>query len=274
MQWAHRCWAVVTTASILMLAACSKDSSAPATDPFAGGWNGVTSQGRPAQFLVADDGVVLAVIGFQVVGTVCTDDVLLIPARDPSEAPYPISGGTLTVSTSGSAGSVSFTGTLSGTDASGTLTVNAVACNGTGNFTWTATKATGADINVAGGWSGTFESNLLPTTNGTITMSQSGATVTGSYANDAGAAGTVNATVSGRMATFRLNQTTPGCPGRYDGYATRVPLGAEDLVYFYAGQDCLGEHTDGFGVAQPVPLGATHAGPRPAPGGPRLAFDY
>jgi hypothetical protein len=259
--------AALAALAIGLTAACSEDSSGPAS-PNAGGWSGSTSQSRPAHFLVANGGVVIAVISFQVVGTVCTDDVLLILGRDPSATPYTLAGNTLTVTTAGSAGSLTFTGTISGTTASGTLTVNAVACDGTGNFTWSATKATGAELSVAGNWDGTFESNLLTQTPGSLALSQSGTAVTGTYATAAGGGGTVNATVSGRMATFRLNQTTSGCTGRYDGYATVVPIpGAEDLVYFYSGQDCLGTHTDGFGTAQQVPLRATRALPR-------LAFEY
>lgn len=57
--------------------------------------------------------------------------------------------------------------------------------------------------------------------------------VTGTCANVAGGAGSVTGTVTGTMATFRLNQTTMGCTG----------------------QDYLGSHADGFGAAQRARLG-------------------
>lgn len=271
MRSAHTSLAAVLAAASFTLA-CSGDSSGPGAQ-FAGGWTGTTSQNRPSHFLIVDGKVVIAAISFAVVGSQCTDDVFLVIGRDPSEAGFALNGSSLSVNTSGSAGSVAFTGTLDGTSASGTLTINSIGCQGNANLTWTAQKAAGPQVNLGGIWDGTFQSSLTQTS-GSLVLSQSGANVTGTYSTDAGGAGTVTAAVTGTMATFGLNQTTPGCTGSYTGYATLiVPIPTvEELVYFYSGQDCLGSHTDGFGIGQRAALGALREEPAAGPRS-RLVFD-
>jgi hypothetical protein len=89
-----------------------------------------------------------------------------------------------------------------------------------------------------------------------MALSQSGASLTGTWSAGSGGSGSVSGTVSGYGATFRLNQTTSGCSGRFDGYAVVVPIFG-DLVFWYSGQDCLGPHVDGFGFGVRVPLSAS-----------------
>jgi len=248
---------------------CSNDAAGPGAQ-YAGGWSGSTSQGRPVHFLVTDGAIVVTVVSFQVVGAVCTDDVLLAIGRDPSQTAFVLSGNALAVTSTGGGGSVSLTGTLDGATASGALSITAVACQGSGDFTWTAQKATGAEADVGGSWDATFSSNLVSPTPGLLILSQSGTNVTGSYSVATGAQGTVSATVSGRMATVRLSQTTPGCTGQFNGYATLLPS-VEALLYFYAGQDCLGTHTGGFGLGNRV---VVHAGiDVPSAARPRIVVD-
>ncbi len=257
MRSAHLSVAALAAVSLTLALACSKDSTAPGSS-INGGWTGSTSQGRPAHFLVADGDVVIAVFSFEVVGTQCTDDVLLVLGRDPGEVPYTVTNNQFVVSTSGSAGSATLSGTISGNTTSGSLTINAIICQGTGNFTWTAQKATGAEINIAGNWSGDISSNINAGTPFQAALSQAGANLSGTWAAGSGGTGTISGTVTGRMGTFRLTQTTSGCPGTFNGYATLVPT-FDDLVYFFNGQDCQGTHTDGFGTSQRVPTASVHA---------------
>jgi hypothetical protein len=259
-----RTWPAAVLLCVTLGLACSKDSTSPA-NPIDGGWTGSTSQGRPAHFLVADGHVVIAVFSFEVAGNQCTDDVLLVLGRDPGQAPYMVTNNQFVASTSGSAGTATFGGTISGTQASGALSVNAVVCQGTGNFSWSAQKATGPEINIAGNWAGDISSSQVSNEPFQMTLSQAGANLSGTWAVQTGATGTISGTVTGRMVrAFRLNETTPGCSGTFNAYATQVPT-FDDVVFFYNGQDCLGAHSQGFGVTSRVPLSAAARAPLSGP---------
>jgi hypothetical protein len=214
-----------------------------------GGWGGTTSQGRLFHMLVTSAGIPIFMVGTSVTGTLCTNTVTSYFARTGSDAPHPISNNAFSVSSTGTSGTLAMAGTLNtnGT-ASGTVTVNDTRCNGTLNGTWNATRATGADVNLTGTWNGTFASNLVSRITGSITLSQTGTALTGTYSIPNGAVGTVSGTVQGRMANMTLTQTTPGCPGTFLGYAAVMPT-PETITYFYAGTDCLGAHTGGNGAA-------------------------
>jgi hypothetical protein len=214
-----------------------------------GGWGGTTSQGRTIHFLVTDLGIPLFMVNTSIVGTACTSTVTSYLPRTGADAPHAVSNGAFSVSTTGSSGTLAMTGSLqtSGTG-SGAINVNDTRCNGTLNGTWTATKAAGPEVTLTGTWNANFASSLVPRTNGTITLTQNGAAIVGTYSLPNGAQGTMTGTVSGRMATISLVQTTVGCAGAFAGYAAVSPP-PETLTYFYAGVDCLGAHTGGNGTA-------------------------
>lgn len=217
-----------------------------------GGWTGTTSQGLPIAILVnASNGIVLMMIGSSVAGATCTNSVTTFVPREPPDQPVAVgSGGSFTHSSSGSSGTLAVAGTLSASGtASGTLTINDTKCTGTLNATWTATRASSAEVNLAGTWNGTFASSLVARVPGVITVTQSAASVTGSFNIPSnGATGTIAGTVSGRMVTFTFTQTTVGCAGTFTGHGVLMPS-PELLVYYYSGSDCLGSHSFGSGSA-------------------------
>jgi hypothetical protein len=225
-------------------------TSTPATNAsLAGGWGGTTSQGRLIHFLMTDAGIPIFMVSTSIAGTLCTSTVTSYLPRVAPDAPHAVTGGAFSVSTTGSSGTLAMTGTLlaAGT-ASGTITVNDTRCNGTLNGTWNATRATGADVNLTGTWNASFASSLVTRTNGTITLSQNGTALTGTYSLPNGAIGTISGIIRGRMATMTLTQTTVGCTGTFTGYAAVMPT-PETLTYFYSGTDCLGTHAGGNGSA-------------------------
>jgi hypothetical protein len=194
------------------------------------------------RFYVAAQGIPIVAVGFRVVGTSCTDDIIAFPAREAPDAPFAVSGDALTVTTSGSSGSITLTGTFtSATEASGTLAVTSTRCSGSINETWTATKASAPAANLTGTWTGTYASSLVPQTSIVITLNQTGANLTGTYDSPNGATGSVSGVVSGKVGTFRLTQTTAQCPGSFDGHAVLNDT-PEFLVFAYGGSDCLGTH--------------------------------
>lgn len=190
----------------------------------------------------------MAVVGFRVVGSSCTDDVDVFLAREEADTEFPITDDELSIQTGGSSGTITLAGSFtSASQASGTLTVNATLCSGVINETWTAAKATGVEADFTGTWAGTYSSSLVPPTSITFTMSQSGKNMTGSFVSTNGGVGTISGTVSGRFAAFRITQTTQGCPGTYDGHAVVMEGPPSYMFFAYTGSDCLGSHTDAGG---------------------------
>jgi len=237
--------------SLALFAACSKDASGP-SHPYVGGWTGLTSQSQPLNLLVADDGIVIVSTAIAVSGVSCADTLVGGVGRDPSEAAFAVTDGEFTVAWTTSLGTRSLTGAFDGTTASGTLTVADTFCGDTLSLSWTATKSAGAEVNLAGTWTGEFSSSQFTPTPGDMVLSQLGASLSGSWSTQNGAFGTVSGTVTGHAATFRLEEDTPGCNGHFDGYAVVVPYFG-DLVFWYSGEDCLGPSVNGFGFGQRVP---------------------
>jgi len=239
---------------LTLLSACSKESSGP-SQPFDGGWTGQTSQSQPLALLVADGSIVVVTTAIAVSGASCADTLVGVVGRDPTEAAFAVTNGQFTVSWTTSLGSRTLTGTLDGSTATGTLTVVDTFCGGNLHLSWTATKSVGAQVNLAGTWTGEFSSSQFSPTPGEMILSQSGSALTGSWNAQSGGFGTVSGTVTGHAATFRLDQDTPGCGGSFDGYAVVVPYFG-DLVFYYSGADCLGSHVNGYGFGQRAPLAA------------------
>ena len=86
-------------------------------------------------------------------------------------------------------------------------------------------------------------------TSTTMTLSQSGDDVTGTWTTGGGSSGTLSGTISGdKIGTFVLNQTNP-CPGTFTGTATIHNKG-ERITGGYNGNDCAGTTTASFDVSK------------------------
>jgi hypothetical protein len=231
----------------VMVASCSKDSTGPAATRV-GGWEGTTSQGKVLRFYVEQQGVPLIAVGFEVVGTSCTEGVVAFLSREAPDAPFAVTGDALTVATSGSSGTITLNGTFtSATAASGTLVVTSTRCGGSINATWTATKASGPAADLTGTWTGSYSTSLISNSSIVLTITQTGPTLSGTYVSPNGGMGSISGVVSGKVGTFRLNQTTAGCIGHFDGHAA-LNEGPEFLFFSYAGSDCLGTHAHAGGT--------------------------
>lgn len=246
----------VLVAALLLpfVLSCGSDSLGP-NAAFAGGWMATTSQGRILRFYVEERGIVMAAVGFTVDGTLCDEDLIVFISReDASDEPFLISDRDFTIQTSGSGGTITVSGTVADGDqtASGTIAVNSLTCNGTTNATFTATRASGPDMDLSGIWFGTSQSSLTASSVIVFDLEQTGAGVTGTWSSGAGGSGTISGTVSGKLLRFTLRQTTPGCTGTFTGHG--VMIDAPVFVRFqFTGTDCLGTHENGIGTADQTP---------------------
>lgn len=244
-------------AIIVALAACAggkdkKDPTSPGSTEGTvnGGWSGTTSQGRPIDFLVSNGSVVFTMISTQVVAGTCTSTFTTFVSSIARQTTYPVTNGNFTVATTTSAGTRTINGALNTSGSgSGSMVITDNRCASTLNGTWTANKATTPLVNLSGTWNASFISSAQPiAVNGTMTITQTGSTITGTYTTTTGGSGTVSGTVLGRMFLFSMNQTTQGCTGTFSGHGAVVPS-PEFIVYNYTGQDCLGTHNLGSGSA-------------------------
>lgn len=251
-----RTYRAAATLAVLALAlnGCGSDSVGP-NAAFVGGWMATTSQGRILRFYVEEQGIVMAAVGFTVDGTLCDEDlVVFISREDASDDPFLISDRDFTIQTSGAGGTITVSGTVAEGDqqASGTITVNSITCNGTASATFTATRASGPDMDLSGLWFGTSQSSLTAPSVIIFDLEQTGANLTGTFSSGAGGAGTVSGSVSGKLLRFTLRQTTPGCTGTFTGHG--VMIDAPVFVRFqFTGSDCLGTHENGSGTADQTP---------------------
>jgi hypothetical protein len=100
-------------------------------------------------------------------------------------------------------------------------------------------------IDVTGVWVGFYLTSLVTSTPVTLNLTQSSATVTGTYSSSNGAEGTVSGTVNGNsIDNFTLIQTTPECLGSFSGSAT---VSGDTMNFFFSGSDCWGTHRNGLG---------------------------
>jgi hypothetical protein len=110
---------------------------------------------------------------------------------------------------------------------------------------------TGAGSTVATGtWVGTYSTSIIPSAQITLTLTQSGSNVTGTYSTTTGvggaAGGTYTGTANGDVITWTINQTTPDCPGTFSGTST---LTGNTMNFIFTGNDCAGFHNNGQGTA-------------------------
>ncbi len=118
----------------------------------------------------------------------------------------------------------------------GTVSTNICGSNG-------VTPVVGA---LGGIWAGSFTSSVVPNpVPVTAVLVQVGDTLTGSYAVRLGngPSGTIRATVvNGTALDFRLQQTSTGCLGSFNGQAA---VTGNVLTATYTGTDCQGPHANG-----------------------------
>ena len=248
----NRAWAgAIACLAVALLAACTSDTGPSSS--YLGAWEGMTSQGMPIQFWVESDGARLVVTTDSIVGTTCNSYLTIFFASDPPDTAFHVVGNTISLSATGTSGTVTVAGTFnSATTASGTLTRTHTACGASGSTNWTATRVTAPAVNVTGTWSGTFSSSVISPTQGTFALTQAGSSLSGTWTFANGGTGTLSGTVAGNMAKFSVTETTAGCSGSFTGHASRH-LDPEFMFLAWAGTDCLGTHRHAGGMASRVP---------------------
>lgn len=101
-------------------------------------------------------------------------------------------------------------------------------------------------LDITGTWKGSCSSSLISQTQDTVTLTQTGSDVTGTYVavDQAGDSvrGTVSGTVSESSFSFAFNQTTPSCTGTFNGSAN---ISGNAMSVTFTGTDCLGTHSNG-----------------------------
>lgn len=96
---------------------------------------------------------------------------------------------------------------------------------------------------VAGIYSGTYSTNLVPAKNITVTLSQNLSFVQGTFVGAGGSLqGSVIGTAGESGATLALSETSP-CAGDFTAILT---LNGNLLTGTVKGQDCLGTHSSGI----------------------------
>lgn len=209
---------------------------------FSGSWTGtwasqVVSAGGQFSASITQSGNSLSGIA-RLSGSLCSIDFTLSGS---------VSGNTFQVTLSaGGQNRVTVSGTVSGNSLSGNYsTLNTgTQCDGD-RGTIQATITSGSP-NLSGTWSGTYSTSLVSPTQVVLTLQQSGQTLTGQVL----AANGFTATLQGVVRAFddiqfTLTNTVPGCPGSFSGQAV---LSGNTLTFTFAGQDCLGVHTNGRGT--------------------------
>jgi hypothetical protein len=234
--------AVIAAVAVI---ACS-DSSGPSSR-HDGAWSGTTSQGHPIRVLVDGNRVRVIVVRAAITGTTCNRDLTHFFFRVEDGDAYPVTGDAFSAAREDSDVSISIEGTFDETSASGTVMAASADCDGEIDFTWTATKATAPAIDVSGNWDGTAGAAAIGEQVFSVTFTQSGSAVEGTYEIGAAASGTITGTLVDRLFEFKLRSTTPGCAGSYDGVGVFHHLAgsgsvpAVDLMAFsFSGSDCAG----------------------------------
>jgi len=102
------------------------------------------------------------------------------------------------------------------------------------------------EYDLTGKWKGYFETSLVPLTNITLNLKQSGNKIEGNLKGEGGITGKIKGTIDGDTGEFKLKTTTPFCPGRFEGTAT-ISEDGNEMDFTMTGNDCLGKHEDGYG---------------------------
>ncbi len=104
-------------------------------------------------------------------------------------------------------------------------------------------------ISVAGTWTGSYSTSLVPNASIIITLTQTSNNVSGTFKSQSGSTGTVSnftATIESNRFDFSLEETTPDCSGTFTGTAT---VSGDTMDFTFSGSDCLGYHANGSGRA-------------------------
>lgn len=92
---------------------------------------------------------------------------------------------------------------------------------------------------ISGYWQGTYTASQIPHQSFPITLvfHQSGRIVTGGFVTSTGVYGSGTGSVSGSSVTITWRNSTPQCPGRYQG---TYRISGNTMTWSYTGRDCLG----------------------------------
>ena len=105
-------------------------------------------------------------------------------------------------------------------------------------------------VDVTGRWVGPYNSSVFGNQSATLTLQQTGANVTGTYASSTGGLGSVSGTVSSDIVNFTITVTTPGCSGSFTGTGNVdiPPVGNLTQSFSYSGSSTCGGTESGTGI--------------------------
>jgi len=116
------------------------------------------------------------------------------------------------------------------------------ACGGGGS---SSPGVDSASVNVTGTWRGPVVSSVAGSSTATLTLNQTGTTVSGTYATTGGQAGSVVGTVSGATLAFNITPTQAGCTGALSGTGNVTNTTA--MAFGYSGTTSCGGAETGTG---------------------------
>lgn len=97
-------------------------------------------------------------------------------------------------------------------------------------------------INLTGDWEGPYRSSIIrQPVKVVFTLAQTGKNVSGTYNSPTGAVGRIEGNVNEDVFYFSLEQTTPSCPGTFNGVGE---ISDNRMVLRFSGTDCWGRHRD------------------------------
>lgn len=100
-------------------------------------------------------------------------------------------------------------------------------------------------VNVTGTWRGPVVSSVTGTSTATLTLTQNGAALTGTYATSGGVGGNLTGTVSGYAANVTITPTLAGCTGSLGGTGT---VSGTTMTFAYSGATSCGGPESGSGT--------------------------
>jgi hypothetical protein len=158
---------------------------------------------------------------------------------------------TIYYTTDGSTPSIGGSTTISGTSpvslqvGPGVTTLQFFGVDSAGNQETIKTE-TYSIASASGTWVGSYSSELFADTALSLTLTQTGASVSGSYTTKAGDYGTFSATVIGTTFDMTITSSNPDCPASYTGSGTTDGV---NMNFTFIGMNCLGAINNGVGSA-------------------------
>ena len=137
-----------------------------------------------------------------------------------------------------------------------------VGCGGSGKNTSTSASGGGSTTSssVEGIWVGPYYSARLGSQTATITLTQSGGNVTGTFVSTSGDTGNITGSMSGNTLTMQIANSTAGCTGVLTSTATfHFSATANFTDFSYGGTTCTG-YDNGSGTLKRSPPAALPSG--------------